>query len=251
MTVLDCESYESSLKSICDLYEATAADVTKFLRTVDLDKEYEKRTTSVSSKDLLTDLFESRFGLPTQAFRQVCWFHLTRVPRGTDFSEGILPLHLVLKTIWQTMISIPTDARTKANLRRLQKNGVPDDLYGLKTQSLLHSGPYAMLVRESAFHAGSIGNHDYLAFPEIIEDICNGYEKEFGERIHERVGAVLKPCIVKFETAEEDGNHLATPTLSYCWHKVHDQKLSFATNICYDGGGIAIPNTAIRRVEFP
>jgi len=251
LTVLDCESYESSLKSICDLYEATAADVTGFLWAVDLDKEYEKRTTSVSSQDPLADLFELRFGLPAQAFDQVRWFHLTRVPCGTDFAQGILPLHSMLKTIWQTVISIPTDAPTKANLQRLQKEGLSNNFYGLKTQSLIHSGPYAVLVREAAFHARSMGNHDYLAFSEIIEDICNGYQKEFGERIHERIAAALKPCIVKFETAEEDGNRLVTPLLSYCWHKVHNEKLSFGINAGYNGGGIAIPNAAIRRVEFP
>jgi hypothetical protein len=251
LTVLDCESYESSLKSICDLYEATAADVTGFLWAVDLDKEHEKRMTSVSPRDPLTDLFESCFGLPTRAFHQVHWFHLTRVPRGTDFAEGILPLHLVLKTIWQTVISIPTDARTKANLQKLEKKGLPDNFYGLKTQSPTHSGPYAVLVRESAFHARSMGNHNYLAFPEIIEDICNGYQKEFGERIHERIATALKPCIVKFETAEEDGNRLVTPVLSYCWHKVHNQKLGSGTHHDYNAGGIAIPNAAIRRVEFP
>jgi len=250
LTVLDCESFESSLKSICDLYEVNVAHVTEFLQAVDLDKEYEKRTASVSSSDLLSDLFQSRFGLPTRAFQQVCWFHLTRVPLGTNFSEGILPLHLALEKIWQTIVSIVPDTRTKENLRTLQTMGVPDNLYALKTQSLIHSGPHAMLVRESAFHAKSMGNHDYLAFPEIIEDICNGYEKVFGEHIHEEVSTGLKPCIVKFEVAEEDGNQLITPVLFYCWYEVHNQELSLAANTCYVSEGITIPKGAIRKIEF-
>jgi hypothetical protein len=77
------------------------------------------------------------------------------------------------------------------------------------------------------------------------------YQKHFGERLHERVAAALKPCIVKFETVEENGNRLVAPALSYCWHKIHNQKLSCGINAPYDGGGMAIPNTAIRRVEFP
>jgi hypothetical protein len=40
-----------------------------------------------------------------------------------------------------------------------------------------------MLVREVAFDRPS-EYHDYLWLPEIIEDICNGYQRRYGERIH-------------------------------------------------------------------
>jgi hypothetical protein len=39
MAVLDCESYESSIKSICDLYATNPADVTEFLSTINLEDE--------------------------------------------------------------------------------------------------------------------------------------------------------------------------------------------------------------------
>lgn len=251
MAVLDCESYESSVKSISNLYRVSASRVVSALKDIDLDLEYEKGTKDVSASELLLRIFESHVGSPVEIFQTVYWFHLTRVLPETDFGEGILPLHDALTRIWDTIVSIPDNPRTKANLRQLQKSGVPDYHYSLKTGNRLHSGPYAMLVRESAFSARSMLNHDYLAFPEIIEDICNGYQKKFGERLHEEVSAALRPCIVKFEVSEEGRKDLIEPALNYCWHKEHGEDLSFGTNTCYDGSGKLIPRSAIRKIEFP
>ena len=239
------------MESISSLYGVNTSEVIGSLRAIDLEREYEKGTTVVGPHELLLRLLESRIGSPAQTFQHVCWFHLTRVPPDTDFAEGILPLHDALPRIWQTIISIPTDPGTKANLRKLQESGVPDYLYTLKTGNRLHSGPFAMLVKESAFNAHSMRNHDYLAFPEIIEDICNGYQTKFGGRIHEEVSAALRPCIVKFEVAEEEGENLIKPVLNYCWHKEHGQELGLGTNTCYDGNGKLIPRSAIREIEFP
>lgn len=107
-----------------------------------------------------------------------------------------------------------------------------------------------MLVRESAFHSGEMGNHDYLEFPEIVEDICNGYERRYGESIQEEISSALRKCIVKFEVPERDGAWLAAPALLYCWCKVHNEKLSTDANTCYDAKGAMIPHSAIRGIEF-
>ena len=245
---MDCESYASSLESIGDLYGVSASAVVRTLRGIDLDRECEKAP-YVSPCELLLESFESGIGSQAQTIQRVCWFHLTRVPPGTDFSEGILPLHDALDKIWQTIISIPTDPDTRTNLRQLRESGVGSH-YELKTGSRLHSGPYAMLVRESAFSAHSVGNHDYLALPEIIEDICNGYLKKFGTTIHDEVCAALLPCIVKFEVADEETTRLICPVLNYCLHKERGQELSTETNTCYDGEGKLIPRSAIRNIEF-
>jgi len=251
LAVLDCESYESSLKSICDLYGVNPDDAVKFLLGVDFSEEHQReRYISKAPPDYLTDSFHSQFGSPTQAWDTVCWFHLTRAPANADFSEGILPLHLALDKIWRTLISTASDPLRKANLEKLRDNGVPDHLYQMKTESRIHSGPYAMLVKESAFHSRSMGNHDYLEFPEIIEDICNGYQTEFGDPIHQEISKALRKCIVKFEVPPESRDDLITPSLFYCWCKAHNEELGLAANTCYDGKGAAIPYAAIRRIEF-
>jgi hypothetical protein len=151
-----------------------ASDVLKQLSEITLDQDYRQGPDFLSPQQNLLESFEGRFGRWAAPWESTCWFHLTRVIASVDFGKGILPLHLALDGIWETLKSIAADSRTRLNLENLRKNGVPNDLYILKTNSRIHSGPFAMLVRESAFCSRPMGNHDYLASSEIVEDICNG-----------------------------------------------------------------------------
>jgi hypothetical protein len=201
LTILDCESHESELNSISDVYGASAGEVGRFLADVDLDEAYEEHKDLKPFDEYLVELFESQFGSPRRCWNRVRWFRLTRVPPATDFTEGILPLHLALDKTWRAIIAIPRDPRTRRNLEFLRDNGVPDDQYNLKASDTLnlHSGPFAILVRDAAFCSTSLCNHDYLKFPGIVEDICNGYKQKYGEVIHEEISLALRPCIVTFE----------------------------------------------------
>lgn len=221
-----------------------------FLAVVDLEKEYEANSGDSDGNDLIVDLFEAHFGPCAQVWDLACWFHLTRVPLGTTFSEGILPLDLALDRIWQTLNAILGPGQKAVKLQELRAAGLSDYLYNLKTQSSIHFGPFAMLVRESAFHAEAMWNHDYLRIPEIIEDICNDYERRFRERIHEEVSAGLRPCVVKFEVAEDSGESLLAPVLHYCWCKARREELHLHANTCFDGRGQTVPHSAIRKFEF-
>ncbi len=198
-STLDCESFESALKSVAKIYRTTTSDILTFLSSLNLAHYPE-----------LQPIFESRFGPAAQPLDSVCWFHLTRVPPGTKFSEGILPLDRALDRIWTALTSI-LDVEKKLRLEQLRKEGVPNEMYAMKTAGRDHLGPHAMLVREIAFHADRIGNHDYLELPEIV-------------------------------SVEE--------ALLYCWCKVQNQELSLASNACFDGRGAPISPDAIRKVEF-
>lgn len=235
MSCLDCESLESAVASLADHYRASVADIIDFLTT--------------NSEDGLFESFEARFGLANSEWDSVCWFHLTRVLADTDFSEGILPLHLALDKIWAAMAVIVSPIQ-KTNLENLKAMGVPDDLYKLKIENMsCFAGPNAMLVKESAFRSGEMGNHDYLAMPEIVEDICHGYDKQFGESIQEVIAAGLKKCIVKFELLAR-GVDYTPEALGYCWCKYHNECLHNYANACYPDDGQTIPHAAIRKIEF-
>ena len=248
---LDCENYDSSIKCLADAYAAKISDVEVFLSALDLEKEYRTRKISVPSDEYLAGLFQSRFGRPVHVWNTICWFHLTRVPANTDFAEGILPLRLALEKIWRALISVQDDARKKAILESLRDKGVPDFQYKHKVGVALHDGPYAILVRESAFHSAAIGNHDYLKMPEIIEDICNGYEQDTGECIFDEIANAFKPCIVKFEESDlADDRHLMHVVLYYCWSKCRNEELCHLANTCFDANGRIIPRSAIRKIEF-
>lgn len=249
MIVLDCESFESVLRSICELYGTNAARVIDFLQKTHLYEEHEKSNFSGDADDYLRSLFDKAFGLPAH-LEKVCWFHLTRVPKEAKFCEGILPLHLVLDKIWSTVIAIPKDPQIKRNLEKLKQDGVGDFQYALKTNDTLHSGPYAMLIRESAFHAKSIGNHDYLDCPEIIEDICNGYKARFGKTIYDEITGALEKCIVKFESTKNISDYLIAAALLYCWYKTQDEAINNFFTHGYDAEGKIIPREAILKVDF-
>lgn len=239
MITLDCESFNSALSSVAGIYGANAPDVRRFLSS-----------TKLTDYSELKPMFESRFG-PPKKLDTVCWFHLTRVRAGTEFSEGILPLHDALETIWSTLISVLSNEQQREKLRQMKKEGVPNHLYVMKTGNRLHSGPYAMFIKEVAFQADAVGNHDYLEFPEIVEDICNGYETKFGESIREEINEKLRKCIVKVELpASSDDEDLLYRALLYCWCTLHGEQPNTGSNTCLDGEGRAIGPEAIRKIEF-
>jgi hypothetical protein len=250
--ILDCESYASARQSICEIFGISDGALVEFLTNLDRDKLYKDRDDAeIWTNDALISAIECQFETKAVPFDRVAWFHLTRTNRiAAPFAEGILALTERLQSIWQMLISIPGDTERSANLATLKKRGVPDRLYVLKADSALHSGPYAMLVRESAFCSTEMGNHDYLRMPEIIEDICNGYEKQFGKSILAEVGDVLTPCIVKFEVRDASARMLLEPALQYCWCKANGQHLHIGANTCFDGRGEAIPAECIKKIEF-
>lgn len=249
MAVLDCESYDSALRSIRDIYGVSDPVVAEYLQYVGLEEEYERNRISQDCDDHLKSIFEAEFGPPTEPLESVCWFHLTRVPKGTSFREGILPLGMALDKVWQTIAaSIPTKKRR--NLEKMRRSGVRDFQYTLKVGDKLHWGPYAMLVRESAFQASALGKHDYLDLPEIVEDICNEYLAEFCEDIREEVSAALTRCIVKFESRNANSYELVAPAFLYCWCETNSQEFNPLANTCYSASGEAVAFKAIRKVDF-
>ena len=82
------------------------------------------------------------------------------------------------------LFKIFKDTEHDSRLHEFKKKGIKNYHYQLKTPDPFHWGPFAMLVRDVAFNAKAIGNHDYLWLPEIIEDIFNGYYGKYGVFIH-------------------------------------------------------------------
>jgi hypothetical protein len=245
LAVLDCESYESSIRSICDIYRIASDRIIDFLSEID----------SECSDQDLKHVFEARFGQPVELLDSTSWFHFTRVLPGTNFAEGILPLPLAKERVWEALIDIPSNPQTKCKLNDLRENGVPDYQYTQKSSHSLDDGPFAMLIRELAFHPEAIGNWDYLALPELVDDICNGYEKKYGESIHEEISLGLRKCIVKFKSTERTEYDLIAPTLYYSWIKANDREFDrdvdrSALDYGFNGGGTTVPFEAIQRIEF-
>jgi len=247
---LDCHTRESALRSISELYVVPAADIDAFLIGVDLEAYYEEFAPAAPGDVTITALLEEEFGHAERELSQVSWFHLTRVLASEQFAQGILPLADALEGIWGTLFSVFHNSVHSDNLRLLRQSGVPNFQYNLKVGKPVHGGPYAMLVREVAFRAKEIGNHDYLEFPEIIEDICLGYEKRFGVSIQDKVTAALLPCIVKFRSDRVIRRGCIEAAVYYLYLTGRGERLSMYANTCYDGRNTPVPREQIIDVEF-
>ena len=250
MAILDCETYDSAIASICHVYSIKRDAAEQFLVGIDLDSEYESCVINRDCDDYLRDLFESEFGQPKLELEEVVWFHLTRTARSSNFSEGILPLGRVLGRVWKMLDSLLEDPEQKANLAKMKTNGVGDFQFELKTENNIHHGPYGMLVREAAFHSDKICNHDYLEIPEIIEDICNGYRKQFDHCIYDTVTSKLEKCIVKFTSDKNTSLNLLAPALMFCWCFLRKEEFNLFANTCFDSEGATISRGQIISVKF-
>ncbi len=70
--------------------------------------------------------------------------------------------------------------------------------FRMKVQDSFHWGPYALLVRETADHASSLSCHDYMAMPEIVEDLCEDVHLACGLELISVFEQRWKPAMVKF-----------------------------------------------------
>ena len=218
---------------------------------VDLDEHYARLNPPRMADQEITRLFEQSFGRTAAALDRVFWFHLTRARQGCDFSEGILPLDEALEEIWQTVLTVFSDTCHNSRLRLLKEKGVPNFHYVTKVGQPLHllGGPYAMLVRETAFKSQEMGNHDYLWLPEIMRDICNGYREAYGESLHEHLRAALTPYIVKFWSRKRLHKDCIESAMYYLYLTAHEQELSMDANTCFDGENSRIPPEQIVKIE--
>ena len=193
---------------------------------------------------------EKHFGSPL-ALYAVCWFHTTRVIAGTTFSEGILPLNAALPSLKAKLIDAVDDIVVRDQLRKtLDSGGVADHHYFNKSQNSMHWGPYAILVRKVAFHATKLSQHDYLGMPEIIEDICNGFQNTSGVALMDVFSEKLKPAIVKFASTTNHEESCLSTALCYVYSTIHEGAPCANSVTCFDGENNPVPPQDILKVEF-
>jgi hypothetical protein len=249
MVAVNCETRETAALSVAEQFETSESSLLSALQGIDLDGMYERGEVEGHPDEVLWGVLAERLArLPSPA-TETRWFHLTRVLPHTSFEDGILPLTTSLDWVWNTLRKVFEGTPHLARLRRLEADGVPDFQYGYKVGRPALAGPYAMLVRESAFCAKEMGNHDYLAVPEIVEDICNGYREKFGISIIEEVTDSLVPCIVHFRSDVVRESYSFSAAL-YLHSTVNRLKMSVHANHCFDGNNHVVPFADILRVEY-
>jgi hypothetical protein len=150
--VLDCESPETTLRSVASIFNCSPAVLHDFLANPEIGEYYETNFDSLPDfREYLYLVVEKHFG-GAKLLDAVFWFHTTRVAPGTSFSEGILPLGAVLPQLKETLVELVDDVEMRKMLKaKLDADRVADHHYQNKTNDELHWGPYAILVKEVAF----------------------------------------------------------------------------------------------------
>lgn len=250
--VLDCESFDSAARSCAELMRTTPAALLDRVRSFEYNDmpESERRAYPYEELFLRRTLGLSESDLPAPP--AVMWFHATRVPDGTSFEEGLLPMSARLEHIWTFLGRLASDWSTPQEWKVFRKGmrGQGASQYALKVSSGLADGPFAFLVREMIFQPRLLGNHDYLGVPEIVEDICMSYEEMHGKPLRARFIERTRPCIVKFRASEPRPDTLAAALL-YVHRKSRGEDLWTPCNTCFSGEGLAVPPTSILAVEWP
>lgn len=253
MTILDCESVESTYNSLESILGIGIRDLKVAFKSFNMDSFYAENPHYPDPPEnlLLEKIIGRSSTLP--AFDQVCWFHLTRTVPTNTFDEGILPLGEQIEKIWVFLYSlIEQDFPQEEwnNFRCDLGNSHSADLYRMKVNDSLHWGPYGVLVKDIAFRAKEVGNHEYFRTPEIVEDICTCFNEKYNLDLQEAFFNNTKPCIVKFidETPRPDCIEAA---MYYLYMMFYGNELSLFCNTCFDGEAAAVPKERILNIKFP
>lgn len=243
MNYLDCHTRKSTISSLCELFSCSAKDLISFLENTEIETDNYPPDRDIYYKTV------KHFGA-SKTPDYVCWFHATRTYQGNDFSEGILPLgEVLLESLWVTLFTIFKDTKHYSHLLKMKHESNVSSIYKRRI-SPCSGGPFAHLIREAIFKTEESWSGDYLKLPEIIKHICDAYYSKYKSQIYDVVERKLKPCIVKFK--DNNGNHRgyfeAAIFYLYCCNK--GERLTDFANICFDGGGIPIPQEDIIDIEF-
>lgn len=255
MKILDCETQETMYASLEQITGVTKAELLSFFNQFDLEKYYEDNPDYWEPAE---DLFLNKLRAMARTnlqFDCTTWFHLTRTFKGNDFKDGILPLGKNVQFIWDFLFHLQKGFLSQEEWQNFKKyvekqsSGHYAWLYRMKVSDSFHWGPYAMLIKDVAFSAEEIGNHDYLDAPEIVEDICFTFEEKYNYDLLTKFKQSTYPCIIKFQVQESNIRHLGI-VLNFLYHKHQNMELSIHCNTCFDANGTTIPKEAIMKIEY-
>lgn len=253
MKILDCESPEKAYESIETITGLSPSSLNKIFDEFSPKGQY-------SPYDQLFGVIRKQ--VEYTAYDRACIFHFTRVPENADFTKGILPLQAALDSIWEFLFTITNDIVSAEEWEAFKHDmnyGSPSGVVGLpssgirqyqiKTRNSAQGGPFGLLIREMGFHSKAAGNHDYLAIPEIVEDICRYFEGVHGFNPAEGYMATTRPCIVKFVTPEISREYLSTAFYYlYCIYKGYELNREVSSG--FSGRGNAIGAENILNIEW-
>ncbi|PKP20471.1 MAG: hypothetical protein CVU05_09010 [Bacteroidetes bacterium HGW-Bacteroidetes-21] len=243
---LDCENIDTCIASLSEILVIHSHTIIKTLIEIDLEEICSKRDNNDTPDVFLLNYFRETHNAAT-AFTSSFWFHNTRVKKGADFKEGILPLNLMEIEITKFIDSLAKSIKPKKN-KSLKNNSNSCYHFFTKINDKTHWGPYAYLVRQTAINSPSI-SHDYLKIPEIVEDYIGCKYQNIREQLEEIYFEETISCIVKFEYLNNNEGLLGK-ALYYIYLTLRGEELDFNSNTCHDGQAEIIKPESICKIEY-
>lgn len=251
--VLDCETLETTLASVALAAGVSERELLDGLRRfdpagVDTSADWYGAVPRAALASIGVNIDSVRF----DAIRA---FHGTRTLDPQRFvRHGILPLGAVIDRLWDDLFAIAGGQVTTAEWHAIRtaietgplRPGPAEHsayLYRLKVGKTSLHGPYANLVRDHVL-APIEGHHDYLAIPEIVQDIA----RFAGTDLQDRFERAAKSCIVKFRHHEVT-HHEIDSAVSYLLSKAHNEPHGFSSVHGLDCKGVAVPPEAVVAVD--
>lgn len=250
MKVLDCESIESTYKSLEAILGVKKSRLCQLFDSINVYEEMHE-----STSDFLFSYIRDETDCKAD-FDKTCWFHCTRTLKSNSFKEGILPLKEVIPKIWDFLFDLSEGQLTRkqwADLKRFIDYSQYHyaNLYRMKWADVkLHGGPHALLIREDAIGAAKSSTYwNYFEIPEIVDDICYCCVDKCGIDLTHKFITSTVPCIVKFIDYKANIGALRTAMI-YAYLKHRNLDLLPDSNLCFSAEGVPVPKEKILNVEF-
>ncbi len=232
MKILDCESIESTYKSLEHILGVKKFDLFRLFDSVDVYKEMRE-----TFRGFLLSYIQKKTHCKTD-FVKTCFFHVTRTWPDNTYEDGLLPTKQAEDKFCNFLSKLDNGQTTIAS------GGNPT----ICPVKYALGGPFGFLIKDIAFVRDS-KYVNYFDIPEIVED--SGLKELYQKH--------TIPCIVKFVDQWTPTTKAWKPTealgtaLLYAYRDYHNKELAEETELAYsfDGGNVPVPQRNILKIEFP
>jgi len=235
MTRLDCENLDSTIASLSYAFEISESDIRNILLELEVDEGYG------ACEDLFQQFTTDRC---YRSFEDICFFHATRVSKGTRFDEGVLPLKEIIEKFSNFLYCLVSDSISRTEWDACVCDTVNSNSSNLSWKINNQNGPFGFLFRESALNEGS-----YLKGPDLVFDLSRFTKDRFNLDLMKLYGEQTEPVIVKFSCPVHNDRRYLECALFNTFIKINELDCPIQ-HCAIDCGGVAVPRNSILEIEF-
>lgn len=176
---------------------------------------------------------------------ETVWFHGTRLPRETQFENGLLPLRDTLPDLTGVVSRL---AREVGVSEQDIDSGQVSGSHSTKLVLIDTSGPYGSLLRTTVVHPTG-AHRDFLDAPEIVIDLARSIAGSRAEEVLEMYRSQTRSCVVWF-LGRESRRDVIVRSLAYIHDAMGENDDPGFWNTCFNGGGLRVLRSDIVRIEW-